>query len=194
MQEKLLWTVLWTLQAQFFQCKIERINRPTRHVLLLSCMCFLYGQKHHENCWWITNLRQIFQLEILPEIHVAIRWRHVKQNMSCYCVSLFDFALEKTALALKLSCNLSRAKIKWITVARQVRGFNYGLLGWVHVSGLAENPARGNGFWSQNTEGVTQGVLTDKASPEGWVFSQVQQPMIKTYYSMFLHCNTAKLL
>ena len=67
-------------------------------------------------------------------------------------------------------------------------GFNHGLLG------LAENPARGTGFWSQNTEGVARGVLTEKARPEGWVFSQAQQPMIKTYYSMSLHCNSAKLL
>ena len=63
-------------------------------------------------------------------------------------------------------------------------GFNHGVLG------LAENPARGTGFWSQNTEGVARGVLTEKARPEGWVFSQAQHPMIKTYYSMFLHCNT----
>ena len=63
-------------------------------------------------------------------------------------------------------------------------GFNHGVLG------LAENPARGTGFWSQNTEGVARGVLTEKARPEGWVFSQAQHPMIKTYYNMFLHCNT----
>ena len=69
-----------------------------------------------------------------------------------------------------------------------VIGFNHGLMG------LAENPARGTGFWSQNTEGVARGVLTEKARPEGWVFSQAQQPMIKTYYSMSLHCNSAKLL
>ena len=35
------------------------------------------------------------------------------------------------------------------------------------------------------------GVLTEKARPEGWVFSQAQHPMIKTYYSMSLHGNTA---
>ena len=63
-------------------------------------------------------------------------------------------------------------------------GFNHGVLG------LAENPARGTGFWSQNTSGYDLGVLTEKNSPEGWVFSQAQHPMIKTYYSMFLHCNT----
>ena len=38
-------------------------------------------------------------------------------------------------------------------------GFNHGVLG------LAENPARGTGFWSQNTEGVARGVLTEKARP-----------------------------
>ena len=64
-------------------------------------------------------------------------------------------------------------------------GFNHGVLG------LAENPARGTGFWSQHTEGVARGVLTEKARPEGWVFSQAQHPMIKTYYSMSLHPNTA---
>ena len=62
-------------------------------------------------------------------------------------------------------------------------GFNHGVLG------LAENPARGTGFWSQNAYAL--GVLTPKASPSGWVFSQGQHPMIKTYYSMSLHCNTA---
>ena len=51
--------------------------------------------------------------------------------------------------------------------------------------------ARGTGFWSQNTKGVARGVLTEKARPEGWVFSQAQHPMIKTCYSMSLHCNTA---
>ena len=64
-------------RVQFFQRKIERINRPTRHVLLESRICFLYEQQHHAKCWWISNLRQIFQPEILPEIHVAIHWRHV---------------------------------------------------------------------------------------------------------------------
>ena len=42
-----------------------------------------------------------------------------------------------------------------------VIGFNHGVLG------LAENPARGTGFWSQNTEGVARGVLTEKARPKG---------------------------
>ena len=46
-------------------------------------------------------------------------------------------------------------------------GFNHGVLGF------AENPARGTGFWSQNTEGVARVVLTEKARPE--------HPMIKTY-------------
>ena len=59
-------------------------------------------------------------------------------------------------------------------------GFNHGLLG------LAENPARWTGFWSQNTDGVARGVLTEKAMPEGWVFSQAQQPMNKTYDSVSL--------
>ena len=39
----------------------------------------------------------------------------------------------------------------------------------------------GPGFFRQNTSGYALGVLTPKASPSGWVFSQAQQPMIKTY-------------
>ena len=54
-------------------------------------------------------------------------------------------------------------------------GFNHGVLG------LAENPALGPGFFRQNTSGYALGVLTPKASPSGWVFSQAQHPMIKTY-------------
>ena len=65
-------------------------------------------------------------------------------------------------------------------------GFNHGVLG------LAENPALGPGIFRQNTSGYALGVtlgvaldvLTPKASPSGWVFSQAQHPMIKTYYSM----------
>ena len=38
-------------------------------------------------------------------------------------------------------------------------GFKHGVLG------LTENPARGTGFWSQNTEDVARGVLTEKARP-----------------------------
>ena len=60
----------------------------------------------------------------------------------------------------------------------------HAIIGFKHgVLGLAENPARGTGFWSQNTEGVARGVLTPKASPSGWFFSQAQHPMIKTYNS-----------
>ena len=54
-------------------------------------------------------------------------------------------------------------------------GFNHGVLG------LAESPAIGPGFFRQNTSGYALGVLTPKASPSGWVFSQAQHPMIKTY-------------
>ena len=54
-------------------------------------------------------------------------------------------------------------------------GFNHGVLG------LAENPALGPGFFRQNTSGYAFGVLTPKASPSGWVFSQAQHAMIKTY-------------
>ena len=81
-------------------------------------------------------------------------------------------------------------------------GFNH------EVLGLAENPARGTGFFRQNTSGYALGVLTlkaspsgyalgfltPKASPSGWVFSQAQHPMIKTYNSMSLHCNTAVIV
>ena len=79
---------------------------------------------------------------------------------------------------------LSIIPIRDMPIRNMGIGFNHGVLG------LAENPARGTGFWSQNTEGVARGVLTEKARPEGWVFSQAQHPMIKTYYSMFLHCDT----
>ena len=45
-----------------------------------------------------------------------------------------------------------------------------------------------SGFFRQNTSGYALGVLTPKASPSGWVFSQAQQPMIKTYnYARFRH-------
>ena len=54
-------------------------------------------------------------------------------------------------------------------------GFNHGVLS------LAESPALGTGFFRQNTEGVARGFFTPKASPSGWVFSQAQHPMIKTY-------------
>ena len=59
-------------------------------------------------------------------------------------------------------------------------GFNHGVLG------LAENPALGPGFLRQNTSGYALGVLTPKASPEGWVFSQAQHPMIKTYIQAWI--------
>ena len=49
------------------------------------------------------------------------------------------------------------------------------------VLGLAENPALGPAFFRQNTSGYALGVLTPKASPSGWGFSQAQHPMIKTY-------------
>ena len=34
-------------------------------------------------------------------------------------------------------------------------------------------------------------VFWRKTGPEVWVFSQVQHPMIKTYYNLSLYCNTA---
>ena len=55
-------------------------------------------------------------------------------------------------------------------------GFNHGVLGF------AENPARGTGFWSQNTEGVARVVLTEKPGPSTpWLKPIAQHPMIKTY-------------
>ena len=54
-------------------------------------------------------------------------------------------------------------------------GFNHGVLG------LPENPGLGPGLFRQNTSAYALGVLTPKASPPGWVFSQAQHPMIKTY-------------
>ena len=68
-------------------------------------------------------------------------------------------------------------------------GFNHGLL---H---LAENPALEAGFICQNTLGYALVVLTPKAIPSGWVFSQArdmdpaQQPIIKTS-NMSCYCNS----
>ena len=62
-------------------------------------------------------------------------------------------------------------------------GFNHGVLG------LAESPALGPGFFRQNTSGYALGVLTPKASPSGWVFSQAQHPMIKTYSDPCHNCH-----
>ena len=45
----------------------------------------------------------------------------------------------------------------------------------------AYNQYLGPGFFRQNTSGYALGVLTPKASPSGWVFSQAQHPMIKTF-------------
>ena len=69
-------------------------------------------------------------------------------------------------------------------------GFNHGVLG------LAENPALGPGFFRQNTSGYALGVLTPKASPSGWVFSQAQHPMIKTYiiYAIYTHIHLDKFI
>ena len=66
-------------------------------------------------------------------------------------------------------------------------GFNHGVLG------LAENPALRPGFFRQNTSGYALGVLTPKASPSGWVFSQAQHPMIKTYSSTLTSQSEAVL-
>ena len=58
----------------------------------------------------------------------------------------------------------------------------HALIGFNHVLlGLAENPALGPGIFRQNTSGYALDVLNPKASPSGWVFSQAQQPIIKTY-------------
>ena len=54
-------------RVQFFQRKIERITRLTRHVLLYSRICFLYEEQHRDKCWWM-NLRQRLQPEIFREI------------------------------------------------------------------------------------------------------------------------------
>ena len=59
--------------------------------------------------------------------------------------------------------------------------FNHGVLG------LAENPAQETGSWSQNTEGKIRG----KSQALGLGFRPSPTPMVKTYYSMSLHCNTA---
>ena len=59
--------------------------------------------------------------------------------------------------------------------------FNHGMLG------LAENPARGPGFFRQNTSGYAIGDLTPKVSPLGWVLWQAQHPMIETYNKLCHH-------
>ena len=41
----------FSARVQFFERKIERINRPTRAVLLQSRNCFIYEQQHREKCW-----------------------------------------------------------------------------------------------------------------------------------------------
>ena len=46
---------------------------------------------------------------------------------------------------------------------------------------LAENPAFGPGFFLSKPLGLRPRRLTPKACPSGWVFSQAQHPMIKTY-------------
>ena len=63
-------------------------------------------------------------------------------------------------------------------------GFNHGVLG------LVENPALGPGFFRQNTSDYALGVLTPKAGPSGWVFSQAQHPLIKTYNSIVTRPNS----
>ena len=66
---------------------------------------------------WICSSSTFFMILLFMQKTDA--W--LKQNMSCYCVNSFDFALEKIALAMKRSCNFSRAKIERInTVARHV--------------------------------------------------------------------------
>ena len=64
---------------------------------------------------------------------------------------------------------------------------------WV-LLGLAENPARGIGFWSQNIEGAARGVLKEKPSPEGEVISQPQHPTIRSLYSKAFKPNSVKII
>ena len=77
-------------RVQFYTAKIERINKPTRYVLLWSGISFLYQQQHHEKCWWITNLSHKLQPEILPEIYVDIYHRHVLDRKQV-CGYIFFF-------------------------------------------------------------------------------------------------------
>ena len=60
----------------------------------------------------------------------------------------------------------------WITTQSPaiVIGFNHGVLG------LAENPARGTGFWSQNTEGVARGFSAKPSTP--WLKPIIACPFI----------------
>ena len=84
---------------------------------------------------------------------------------------IFAICLFHSTIASNLKTNNGSIAMK----GHAIIGFNHGVLG------LAENPALGPGFFRQNTSGYALGVLTPKASPSGWVFSQAQHPMIKTY-------------
>ena len=55
-----------------------------------------------------------------------------------------------------------------------IKGSNHGMMAW-----LKPQPS-GLSFFSV-TSGCALGILTPKASRSGWVFSQFQHPMVKTY-------------
>ena len=64
-------------------------------------------------------------------------------------------------------------------------------IGTTNPSRTGLNPINlGPGFFRQNTSGYALGVLTPKASPSGWVFSQAQHPMIKTYSHTLMDSKT----
>ena len=69
-----------------------------------------------------------------------------------------------------------------------IRSFNHGVLD------LTENGALGLGIFRKNTPGCAFGVLTSKASPSGWVFSQAQHRMIKTYNNARWRNNTLQVM
>ena len=100
---------------QFFSRKIERINRPTRHVLLLTTHLLSIEHadwpKLHDmftgpdtNVWQhefpvgfpveVSVLNSIF-INIFHDVaHIESRCV-IKENMSCWSINSFDFALDK---------------------------------------------------------------------------------------------------
>ena len=65
-----------SVRVQFFRRKIERINRPTKHVYF-NHVCFLYEQHHREKVLMNKKFEAQTHPEILPEIYVTMFWRHV---------------------------------------------------------------------------------------------------------------------
>ena len=103
--------------------------------------------------------------EIYTRFALCCVWLGLEINRSC------PYPSPTIPVGPRPKMSLTMMEIGLLTVYQCYNiGFNHGMLG------LAENPARGTGFWSQNIEGVARGVLTEKVRP---------------YYSMSFRCNTA---